>query len=93
MSRPQLDPVEGVLAVLDQGSATGTNKFGLLLALLDLAPSVGNDEILLVSRIAEKLIELHWDHARPYRKVRLRQVTSGNETTQLFFSRPSSSTA
>lgn len=78
-SRPQLDPVEGILAVLDRGSATGTNKFGLLLALVDLAPSVGSDAILPVSRIAEKLIELHWDHARKYPDAPLRQVTSGNK--------------
>lgn len=80
---PKLDPVEGILAILDNGSATGTNKFGLLLALLDLAPSVGADGVLSVSRIAEKLIELHWDHARPFgashRKLGpLRQVSSGN---------------
>ena len=78
MSRPQLDPVEGILAVLDEGSATGTNKFGLLLALIDLAPSVGTDAVLPVTDIAEKLLELHWDHARPYCGTPLRQVTSGN---------------
>lgn len=78
MSQPQLDPVEGVLAVLDEGSATGTNKFGLLLALIDLAPSVNSDDVLTVSLIAEKLLELHWDHAKPYRGATLRQVTSGN---------------
>lgn len=80
---PKLDPVEGILAILDNGSATGTNKFGLLLALLDLAPSVDADGTLAVSRIAEKLIELHWDHARPFGDPRrnlgtLRQVSSGN---------------
>jgi hypothetical protein len=78
---PKLDPVEGILAILDNGSATGTNKFGLLLALLDLAPSVDADGTLAVSRIAEKLIELHWDHARPFGSHAdgtLRQVSSGN---------------
>jgi hypothetical protein len=35
-----LEPIEGVLAVLDSGSASGTNKFGLPLALIDLAPTV-----------------------------------------------------
>ena len=60
----QLDPIEGILAVLDEGSVTGTNKFGVLLALIDLAPSIEdpNGE-LSVWRIAEKLIEIHWDHA------------------------------
>lgn len=78
MARPQLDPIEGILAVLDEGSTTGTNRFGLLLALIDLAPSLENDAVLSVSRIAEKLLELHWDHARSYRGATLRQVTSGN---------------
>lgn len=80
MSAPQIDPVEGILAVLNEGSATGTNKFGLLLALIDLAPSVGGDPVVPVSCIAEKLIELHWDHGRGYGvgDGPLRQVTSGN---------------
>jgi hypothetical protein len=78
MGASTLDPVAGVLAVLDEGAATGTNKFGLLLAILDLAPTVGASGELEVDRIAEKLIELHWDHARPYHAERLRQVTSGN---------------
>lgn len=82
--RPQLDPVEGILAVLDEGSTTGTNKFGLLLALIDLAPSVDSDRVLSVSRIAEKLIELHWDHAKPYRGSTLRQVASGNRENTTF---------
>ncbi|EFG77966.1 hypothetical protein HMPREF0591_2095, partial [Mycobacterium parascrofulaceum ATCC BAA-614] len=56
----------------------------MLLALIDLAPSVASDAILSVSRIAEKLIELHWDHARPYSDAPLRQVRSPNrENTTL----------
>jgi hypothetical protein len=78
LSAPKLDPVSGVLAVLEDGSATGTNKFGLLLALLDLAPAVEVSGELGVDSIAEKLIELHWDHARPYGEEPLKQVTSGN---------------
>jgi len=78
----QLDPIEGILAVLDEGSVTGTNKFGVLLALIDLAPSIEdpNGE-LSVWRIAEKLIEIHWDHALGLEGLGhppLRQVSSRN---------------
>ena len=41
-----LSPIEGVLALLDEGAATGTNKYGLLLALLELAPEVGPDGVI-----------------------------------------------
>ena len=39
-----LSPIEGVLAVLDEGAATGTNKYGLLLALLEMVSGVGAPE-------------------------------------------------
>lgn len=39
MTKP-LGAVEGVLAVLDTGRASGTNNIGPLLALIDRAPSV-----------------------------------------------------
>jgi hypothetical protein len=71
-----LSPVEGVLAVLSEGSATGTNKFGLLLALIDLAPEVDPaSRRLLYRRLAWRVLELHWDHARPFDQGEpLRQV-------------------
>lgn len=73
------DPIEGILAILDEGASTGTNKYGLLLALIDLSPTVGADGVLRSEEIAAKLIEIHWDHARPFRSPEpLRQVTSGN---------------
>jgi hypothetical protein len=81
---PVIDPVEGVLAVLDRGSTTGTNKLGLLLALLELAPSAPDGRIE-IHLIAEKLLEIHWDHVRPFplgagsEAVTLTQVTSGNK--------------
>lgn len=75
-----LSPVEGILAVLGEGAATGTNKFGLLLALLDLAPQVDPDtRTLSYETLAWKSLELHWDHARPFDTDQpLRQVRSGN---------------
>jgi 5-methylcytosine-specific restriction endonuclease McrA len=74
----KVDPVEGVLAVLGDGAATGSNKFALLLALIDLAPSVTDEDSLGVDDIARKLLELHWDHPRPFNGQVLRQVVSGN---------------
>ena len=74
-----LEPVEGVLAVLDSGSAAGTNKFGLLLALIDLAPTVPASGFITDEELAAKLLEVHWDHARPYGGHVLRQVISPNK--------------
>lgn len=74
----RLDAVEGVLAVLNEGSARGTNKYGLLLALIELAPVIGDGNSLSVEQISEKLLELHWDHAREFNNAPLRQLNSGN---------------
>ena len=85
MNSLRLDPIQGTLAILDQGNATGTNKFGLLLSLIDLAPYVGPDRKLQYDEIALKLIEIHWSHSLPFSgDTPLRQVSSGNrENTTL----------
>lgn len=81
MSR--ISPVDGILAILDDGSFSGTNKYSLLLALIDLAPETteANPHISF-TQLAEKVLELHWSHTRPYvlgeRPVVLRQVTAAN---------------
>ncbi len=76
--------------MLNRGSSTGTNKFGLLLALLDLAPFVDEtNRSISFDALAEKLIELHWDHTRPFNcpsqsgALVLRQVTSGNRVLKV----------
>jgi hypothetical protein len=74
----RLDPVEGILAVLDQGRTTATSKLGLLLCLFDLAPEMRLDGELPLRTLAERHIALHWDHPRPFGHHVLRQVTSGN---------------
>ena len=71
-----LSPIEGMLAVLDQGAVTGTNKYGLLLALLELAPEVDPDGVIDLERLATKSIEIQWDHVRPFGDAVLRQVTA-----------------
>ena len=78
----QIDPVEGILAILDEGSATGTNKFGLLLNLIQLAPQLDPDEFSIsLSDLAMAAVELHWDHASQFDgAVALRQVTSPNRS-------------
>lgn len=80
MDEHTIDPIDGVLAILNEGSTTSANKFGLLLALIDLAPTVGPDDRLPLVRVAEKLIEIYWDHVRPFGPAGapLRQVSSGN---------------
>ena len=77
-----LSPVEGILTILQRGNVTGTNKFGLLLALIDLAPQIDPEtRDLEFTDLALKLLEIHWDHVREYagNGSPLRQVSSGNK--------------
>ena len=56
---------------------TGTNKLGLLLALLDLAPTLdGETPSIARHEVAERYFEIHWEHARPYRGITLRQSSA-----------------
>ena len=60
---------------------TGTNKLGLLLTLIDLAPELeGDAPSVTQTRIAQRYLEIHWEHARPYpyggRTVTLRQSSA-----------------
>lgn len=46
---------------------TGTNKLGFLLTLLDLAPTLDGDAVSVTrTQVAERYLEIHWEHARPY---------------------------
>ena len=72
-----LEPIQGVLEILNRASMTGTHKLGLLLVLLDLAPeSIGGDQRISLGRLASKYLDIHWDHGRPYRNTILRQTSS-----------------
>lgn len=79
-----VDPIEGIIAVLDRGQATGTNKFSLLLALIELAPLAGADRRIELAAIAEQMLRIHWDQVAPFPAADLggdlvlSQVTSGN---------------
>ena len=73
----RLDPIQGVLEILDRASMTGTNKLGLLLTLLDLAPTLdGETPSIARHEVAERYFEIHWEHARPYRGITLRQTSA-----------------
>ena len=70
------EPIQGILTVLEDSNFTGTNKLGLLLALIDLAPSIKNNA-LPITEISRKLLEIHWSHSEPYMgsSSELRQIT------------------
>ena len=73
----RLNPVLGVLDILDRAAMTGTIKLGLLLTLLDLAPTLSGDARSIPrAALAERYLEIHWEHARPYNGVTLRQNSS-----------------
>ena len=53
---------------------TGTNKLGLILALLDLAPErVDDNRPIAKEELTERYLDIHWEHARPYEDIELRQ--------------------
>jgi hypothetical protein len=84
----RLSPIEGILAIVEEGRTSGTNKFGLLLALIDLAASVDKHVRLLpFEDISEKLMEIHWTHTREFSwddqsKV-LKQFSSSKRNTSI----------
>ena len=52
---------------------TGTNKLGLLLALLDLAPErIEDNRPIAREELTERYLDIHWEHARPYGDIELR---------------------
>ena len=66
-----------MLEILDRASMTGTNKLGLLLTLLDLAPTLDDQSPSIpLDAVAERYLEIHWEHARPYDGVTLRQSSA-----------------
>ncbi|MCY3850696.1 MAG: hypothetical protein OXF75_07855 [Acidimicrobiaceae bacterium] len=68
-----LDPVQGVLEILDRAAMTGTNKLGLLLTLLDLLPALEEERTISRRQLAERYFEIHWEHGRPFGDVALKQ--------------------
>lgn len=80
---------ERVMGILDDGSFSATYKFALFTAILDLclekkfvkgvAP-----ESLSTAHLADRVIELYWDHVQPYGGERtLRQGGGSNEQAEI----------
>ena len=68
--RGQLDFLQHVQRIFDEGEFVATYKFALLIALVELAIERGDDTgaplDLDLHSIAEKFIEQYWPHAAPY---------------------------
>jgi len=67
--RGQLDFLQHVQRIFDEGEFVATYKFALLIALVELAIERGDDTgaplELDLDSIAEKFIEQYWPHAAP----------------------------
>ena len=66
----QLDFLQNIQRLLEEGTFTATYKFALLLALADLCVEGGTDSgssfTISTSSLAEKFIAYYWRHIRPY---------------------------
>jgi len=68
--RAQLEFLQSVQRIFEEGEFAATCKFALLVALVELAIERGEDSgaplELPIEAIAEKFIEQYWPHAAPY---------------------------
>ena len=66
----QLQFLNNIQRLLDEGQFTSTYKFALLMALADLAVEQGDDTggtlILALDGIAEKFVQYYWQHTLPF---------------------------
>jgi Apea-like HEPN len=71
-----------VQKVLDEGQFVATYKFALLIALIDIAIERGDDSgaslDVELEWLAEKFIELHWNHSKPFGGAVLSQNKGSN---------------
>ena len=80
----QLDFLAKVERILSQGQFTTTYKFALLVALTNIAVEQGDDSAdaleVDLDDVARQYLELYWNMARPYPRIRevLRQSTNAN---------------
>jgi hypothetical protein len=66
-SLSQVEVLNSILAVLDSGSMTGTNKVSTLLAIVDLVPQLPPDVFEIdINQLAEKVLEIQWNHTMPF---------------------------
>lgn len=76
------DALGGILSVVDHGGAQGTNKYGLLLVLIDLAQEIEFGEDIHLDDLALRSLELYWPMSLqfPDRRGRLQQIRSSNRS-------------
>ena len=71
-----------VQKVLDEGQFVATYKFALLIALIDIAIERGDDSgaplDVELAWLAEKFIELYWNHSKPFGGAVLSQNKGSN---------------
>jgi hypothetical protein len=80
-----LGPIEGLISVIDEGSATGTHKFGLLLSLIEVAerlmasgPDESSERIVSPHDLAMAYLRVYWNQTENWAKDQpLRQVVNG----------------
>src|SRR4029079_568125 len=72
--RAQLEFLQHIQRIFDEGEFVATYKFALLVALAELSLERGDDSgaplVLDLRSIAEKFIEQYWQHAAPYKSPR-----------------------
>lgn len=82
----QLEFLQNVQAVLEDGQFVATYKFALLVALADLAVESGvTDDApcpILLTDIAAKFVEYYWQQAAPFAGARNAEVLSQNSGQQ-----------
>ncbi len=76
------DALGGILSVIDHGGAQGTNKYGLLLVLIDLAQETEFGADILLDDLALRSLELYWPMSLRFsdRGSRLQQIRSSNRS-------------
>lgn len=73
---------EKVLALLEEGQRSSTYKFATLLALVELAfektkPDGAPPDFVTTRELAEKVVELYWCQAVPFRRKRVLEQNQG----------------
>jgi 5-methylcytosine-specific restriction endonuclease McrA len=90
VSRRGIDPVgfaEKVLSLLELGSFSATYKYALFTAIMDIclesaSPVEANDVVITTRQLADRVIELYWQHSAPYEGgsiLRQGGVRTGNQ--------------
>jgi hypothetical protein len=78
---------ERVLGILNEGGFSATYKFALFVAILDLcientARGGAPPTTLTTRQLAEKVVELYWNHASPYRERGVLRQGGGRSGSQ-----------